>query len=124
MPLARIEIQSGKPISYRQSLVAAVRRAFMDTLHVPEISIWIRVCERKPENFATPPDRDENAVLIEISLFPGRSGDLKRALCRTIVDNFASDPGVPPDDVCIVLYEPPVENWFERGGTSAVDQSP
>jgi 4-oxalocrotonate tautomerase len=123
MTLARIEIRSGKSVAYRQSLIKGVRGAILGTLGIPETSLWIRVCERKEENFVVPPDRSYDALLIEVSLQPGRSSETKRTLYRTIVTMLADDPGVPPEDVCIVLYEPPPDNWSERSGKPGTDQA-
>lgn len=115
MPLVKIEIRSGKPAAYRQSLIESLREAFVDALQTPEAALWIRLCERKEENFPMPPGRSDGAVLIEVSLMPGRSAELKKALYRAIVARLARNAGVRPADVCIVLYEPPVENWAEHG---------
>jgi phenylpyruvate tautomerase PptA (4-oxalocrotonate tautomerase family) len=115
MPLVKIEIRSGKPVEYRQSLIESLRRAFVDTLGTPEEALWLRLCERKEENFPMPAGRSGDAVLIEVSLMPGRSAEKKQALYAAIVGNLARYPDVRPEDVCIVLYEPPVENWAEHG---------
>lgn len=119
MPLVRIEIRAGKPVEYRQLLIESLREAFLDALQTPTTALWIRLCERKDENFPMPPGRSDDAVLIEVSLMPGRSTEKKEALYRAIVGRLARDAGVHPDDVCIVLYEPPAENWAEHGGAFA-----
>ncbi|WOX55863.1 tautomerase family protein [Methanoculleus palmolei] len=115
MPLVKIEIRYGKPAEYRQSLIKSLHEAFVDALQTPEAALWIRLCERKPENFPLPPGRSDGAVLVEVSLMPGRSREKKEALYRAIVSRLARDAGVRPEDVYIVLYEPPVENWVEHG---------
>ncbi|KUK61172.1 MAG: 4-oxalocrotonate tautomerase [Methanoculleus marisnigri] len=97
-------------------LIESLREAFVDTLQTPEASLWIRLCERKVENFPMPPGRSGDAVLIEVSLMPGREPATKEGLYRAIVEHLVCDAGVRPDDVCIVLYEPPAENWAEHGG--------
>jgi len=122
MPLVKIEIRSGKPVEYRQSLIESLREAFLDTLQTPEAALWIRLCERKEENFPMPPGRSDGAVLIEASLMPGRSAEKKEALYRAIVERLDRDAGIRPDDVCIVLYEPPAENWAEHGGAFTVSR--
>ena len=104
MPLVKIEIRTGKPAGYRQSLIESLREAFMDALQTPEAALWIRLCERKEENFPMPPGRSDDAVLIEVSLMPGRSSGKKEALYRAIVARLARNAGVRPEDVCIVLY--------------------
>ncbi|MDD3934436.1 MAG: tautomerase family protein [Methanoculleus sp.] len=122
MPLVKIEIRSGKPVEYRQLLIASLREAFLDALKTPEAALWIRLCERKEENFPMPPGRSDDAVLIEASLMPGRSAEKKEALYRAIVEHLDRDAGIRPDDVCIVLYEPPAENWAEHGGAFTVSR--
>ena len=57
----------------------------------------------------------DDALLIEVSLMPGRTAEKKEALFRAIVGNLGRSPGIRPEDLCIVLYEPPVENWAEHG---------
>jgi len=106
-------------LSTGNRLLEAFVRLFFDALQIPEATLWIRLCERKEENFLIPPGRSDDAVLIEVSLIAGRSAEKKEALYRAIVEQLARDPGVSPDDVCIVVYEPPAENWAERAGISA-----
>ncbi|WP_292517153.1 tautomerase family protein [Methanoculleus sp.] len=115
MPLVKVEIRTGKSVEYRQSLIESLRQAFVDALQTPETALWIRICERKEENFPIPPGRSGDAVLIEVSLMPGRGPEKKQGLYRAIVEHLAHDAGVRPEDVYIVLYEPPVENWAEHG---------
>ena len=115
MPLVKIEIRMGKPVEYRRSMIESVRRAFIEALQTPEAALWIRVCERKEENFPLPPGRSDDAILIEVSLMSGRTAEKKEALFRAIVGNLGRSPGIRPEDLCIVRYEPPVENWAEHG---------
>jgi len=58
-------------------------------------------------------------TLIEITLFKGRSIESKKALYGSIVNNLASDPGIDSEDIVIVLYGPPLENWGIKGGKPA-----
>jgi phenylpyruvate tautomerase PptA (4-oxalocrotonate tautomerase family) len=67
-----------------------------------------------------PPDKSENYIFVEILLFPGRSLEAKRKLYASIVRRFA-ELGISPNDVFIVLQEPPMENWGIRGGQPASD---
>ena len=41
--------------------------AFIEALQTPEAALWIRVCERKEENFPLPPGRSDDALLIEVA---------------------------------------------------------
>ena len=74
--------------------------------------------EHEPEDFVTPQGYGETYVLVEITAFSGRSMDAKRALYQTIVKWFEAI-GVAKQDVRIILYEVPKENWGIRGGVPA-----
>jgi phenylpyruvate tautomerase PptA (4-oxalocrotonate tautomerase family) len=56
--------------------------------------------------------------LIEVTMFAGRSTETKRRLYGAIVSGLA-EFDVAPEDVLIVIHEPPMENWGVDGGTPA-----
>lgn len=64
------------------------------------------------------PGRSENYLLVEVSMFSGRSLEAKRALYQGIVQRLAR-LGVDESDITIVIYEVPPENWGIRGGVPA-----
>jgi 4-oxalocrotonate tautomerase family enzyme len=59
------------------------------------------------------------AILIEITLFSGRTAETKKNLFRSIVDSLHSKLAIDKDAVFIVLNEQPRENWGIRGGIPA-----
>lgn len=118
MPLVRIEIIKGRPITERKRLLQAVHAALVEAFGIPEDDRTQRLVEHDSENFEIPPGRSENYTLVEITEFPGRSSTAKRALYKAIVRNLG-EIGIAPDDVLVVLHEPSMENWGIRGGKSA-----
>jgi phenylpyruvate tautomerase PptA (4-oxalocrotonate tautomerase family) len=118
VPLARIEVRRQRSAEEAQAMIEAVYHALREALKVPEHDRQIRYIEHKPEHFAVPPGRTENYTLVEISMFPGRSAAAKKALFRGIVKRFEA-LGIPPQEVFILLHEPPLENWGLRGGIPA-----
>lgn len=78
----------------------------------------LRVIEHAPEDFETPPGTREKFTLVEITMFAGRSRSAKRALYRAIVRNLGA-LGIPPEDVRVLLQEPPLENWGLADGIPA-----
>jgi phenylpyruvate tautomerase PptA (4-oxalocrotonate tautomerase family) len=118
MPLVRIEILEGRSPSERKELLQAVHDALVQAFGIPEDDRTQRVVEHARENFEIPPGRSERYTLVEITAFAGRSAQAKRALYQAIVRNLG-EAGVSPEDVSIVLLEPPLENWGIRGGRSA-----
>ncbi|GAA3657156.1 tautomerase family protein [Microbacterium marinilacus] len=118
MPLSRIEVRRPRPDHEVHALIEAVYQAQREALGVPEGDRQIRYVEHRPDRFAAPPTRTDDYTVVEITLFPGRSIDAKRALYASIVRRFG-EVGIAPDDVFIVLHEPPLENWGIRGGQPA-----
>ncbi|MBS1197272.1 MAG: tautomerase family protein [Proteobacteria bacterium] len=118
MPLAKIEVRRSHPPETVQALIEAVYLAQREALKVLERDRQIRYIEHRPEHFAVPPDKTEEYTLVEISLFPGRSREAKKALYQSIVGRFEA-LGIPREQVMIVLHEPPLDNWGFRGGIPA-----
>ncbi len=118
MPITRIEGRRPRSAEEVQALIEAVYLAQREGLKVPEWDRQIRYIEHRPENFHVVPGRSENYLLVEISLFAGRSVEAKRALYRAVVQRLGR-LGVDAQDITILLHEVPAENWGIRGGQVA-----
>jgi phenylpyruvate tautomerase PptA (4-oxalocrotonate tautomerase family) len=118
MPITRIEARRSRSAEEVQELIEAVYLAQREALRVPEWDRQIRYVEHKPENFHVIPGTSENYVLIEVSMFAGRSMDAKRALYQRIVQRLAP-LGIRGSDITIVVHEIAAENWGIRGGVPA-----
>jgi phenylpyruvate tautomerase PptA (4-oxalocrotonate tautomerase family) len=118
MPNVRIEVKKSWPSGKQQQFMEAVHAAMVATLRIPPHDKLIRFVEHRPEHFATPPGTTENFTLVEITLFSGRSLEVKRRLYQAIVSRFVG-LGVEPADTRIVLHEVSMENWGIRGGVPA-----
>ena len=70
-----------------------------------------RVAEFEKCDFEKPDFKSDDFMIIEISLFPGRSKELKGKLIETITGNLKTRLSVEPSDVFILINEPPLENW-------------
>jgi len=118
MPSARIEVRKKWNRPEKNQMILALHESMVECLKIPEHDRLIRLMEYQPEDFVVPPGCTENYVLIEISLFSGRSLDAKRTLYKTIVSRFA-ELGVSKQDIRIVLHDVPMDNWGIRGGIPA-----
>jgi phenylpyruvate tautomerase PptA (4-oxalocrotonate tautomerase family) len=118
MPITRIEGRRKRSEGEIQALIEAVYVAQREALKVPEWDRQIRYVEHRPEHFHVIPGQSENYVLVEISLFTGRTLEAKRALYQGIVQRFGN-LGIDASDTTIVLYEVDAENWGIRGGVPA-----
>ena len=96
----------------------AVHSAMQTSLKIPEDDRSIRFHAYHPDDFQVPPGKTENYILVEITLFAGRSLQAKKELYSGIVANLGK-LGILAGDVFIVLHEVPLENWGIRGGIPA-----
>jgi phenylpyruvate tautomerase PptA (4-oxalocrotonate tautomerase family) len=118
MPLVRIEILKGRSVAEKKRLFQVVHESLVEAFAIPDSDRTQRLIEHDPENFEIEPGHSEKYTLVEITAFPGRSPEAKRALYAAIVRNLGA-AGVPADDVLVVLHEPPMQNWGIGGGRSA-----
>lgn len=118
MPLVTISVLSGRMPSEKQSISNAIHDALIEAFCIPPDDYNHRILEYDPENFLRPPGKSANYVLVEMTVFPGRSPAAKARLYKGIVDRLEA-LGVPRSDVLIVLNEPPMGNWGVRGGLPA-----
>jgi phenylpyruvate tautomerase PptA (4-oxalocrotonate tautomerase family) len=120
MALARIEILEGRTSEEKRSLLEAVRGALSEALQAPRDDPTVRLAEYPREHFLPPHPalHTDRYMLVEVTMFAGRSMDRKRRLYGAIVERLAA-LGVPSNDVLIVLHEPPMENWALNGGIPA-----
>lgn len=101
-------------------MLEAIHEAIVAAFKTPPHDRTQILFEHDAAHFEIPADRTPAYTLIEISAFPGRSVDAKRALYRGIVARLEAI-GIAPADVLIALTEPPLESWSIRGGTAACD---
>ncbi len=102
----------------RQILIRAVNDAMIEALKVPRDTHPVRLCEYDRDAFLIPQDAGKSFTLVEITIYPGRSLDTRRALYQAIVRRLDA-LGVAGADLRVVLYEVPLENWGLRGGIPA-----
>ena len=118
MPLVKIEIVKGHSFEYRMAILDNVHQALVESIKIPDSDRNQRILEIEKENFDFP-EKSDQATLIEISLFEGRSLDAKRDLYKNIVQKLSENPGINSQDVMIVLYESSKDNWGIKGGKPA-----
>ena len=118
MPLVRLSLYEGKTIDEKNKIISLIHKSMMDSLKIPENDKNFRIIEYKKENFIIPKNKSENYILIEISMFKGRTLDAKRLLYKYIVENLKKI-GFNPSDIFIVLHEEDMDNWGIRGGYPA-----
>ena len=88
MPLVRLEVRQGRSATQKQALLDATHAALMEALGIPDHDRMQRIVEHAREAFELPPASSDDFVLVEVTMFAGRSRQAKRRLYQALVRNF------------------------------------
>jgi 4-oxalocrotonate tautomerase family enzyme len=119
MPLVKITLRTGTSHEYRAAILDGVHAALVEAFRIPDADRHQMVFELDADHFEIPANKTDKFVVIEIIAFLGRSYEAKKALYAAIVRNLEKAPGIPGNDVLIIIHEPPAGNWGVRGGKPA-----
>ena len=100
---------------HRQPLSEAIHSALVSALHYPPDKKFQRFIAFAPEDFIYPNDRSEQYLIIEISMFEGRTTSAKKHFIQSIFSNIQQQCGISPQDIEITIFETPKCNWGIRG---------
>lgn len=115
--MAQIKIYGiDEKLSNRRSAISeAIHSAVIECLNYPVEKRFHRFIGLAREDFLYPGDRSEDYLIIEISMFEGRTRESKKALIRRLFETIAEATGISTQDIEITLFETPKENWGIRG---------
>lgn len=119
MPIVKIEMRAGKTAQYKKAVLDCIHGALVDAFKIPDYDRNQKIYELMPENMEVPGNKTDDYMLIEITVFQGRSLEAKRNLYKRIVDELATHVNIKGDGVTIILHEVPLENWGIRVGLPA-----
>lgn len=120
MPDVLIEVRGDWLKGRKTDFIEAIEDGIASSLKSPKDDKILRLIEHSPDNFLIPTWAGDRFTHIEITMFKGRSIEVKRELYRTIVKNIESF-GVSPNDVKIILLEVSSSEVGMRGGRAACD---
>ncbi|MCQ2483477.1 MAG: tautomerase family protein [Clostridia bacterium] len=115
MPLVKINMLKGKDSEYKKKVFDCVHSGLIDSLGIEDWDRFQRIIEYDKSDYETAPAKTDNFMIIELTLFPGRTAEQKRKAIELITDRLCSELGILPTDVFIVIDEPPFENWGMGG---------
>ncbi|HEY5947200.1 MAG TPA: tautomerase family protein [Kofleriaceae bacterium] len=99
----------------RQALSDAIQTVLVEVFGLPPDKRAHRFFPLEREDLVAPPDRSDDYLLIELTIMSGRSTETKKKLVRALFERIASDVGITPHDVEIVILESAPEHWGFRG---------
>lgn len=118
MPLVKVNIEKGKSKKFLAELLHCIMDCVQQSLKLPPDDRNIRLCEFEKDMFFM---KQPYSIIIEISLFAGRTIDTKRKLYQSLVSVLSEQLKLKKEEIFILLNEQPKENWGIRGGIAASD---
>ena len=115
MLLVRIDMVKGKSPEYKKIVLDTVHEGLMEALGIEDRDRFQRIVEIPEEDFEIPVGKTDNFMLIELTIFPGRTRDQKKEAISKITADLNTKLGIAPSDVFIIFNEPPLENWGMAG---------
>ena len=99
----------------KKALSDTIHACVMEALQYPKEKRAHRFFGLEPSDFFYPADRSENYLILEISMFEGRSVDTKKALLRLLFQKIKTEIGIQEQDVEMTITETPRHSWGFRG---------
>jgi len=115
MPLVRVEMIRGKSPEYKKLVLTNIHEGLMESFGIADWDRFQRIVEISPEDFEVPEGKTENFMIIELTVFPGRTKEQKRNAIEKITGKLHDMLGIAPTDIFIIINEPPLENWGMAG---------
>ena len=113
--LSELKSKKGKLPHTKKVMLECVHEALREALGVESWNRFQRIIEIEPDDFETSPQKTDDLVIIELTLFPSRSKEQKQQVIQRITSRLHDKLAIAPTDVFIVIHEPPLENWGMGG---------
>jgi 4-oxalocrotonate tautomerase len=127
MPLVELFLRNGTTPEYRKALADGVHRALVEAIAIPADDRFQVITECGADNLIYDPQyfgvkRSDRIVMVKITLSFGRKPQQKRKLFKRIPEILKESPGLPPQELVVVLVETAWENWsFGNGEAHYMD---
>lgn len=110
MPIVRIDVVGPKTPAYKSAVLAGVRRAVTTGFAVPDERVTVRIVETGGADVDLPSCRTERFTVIEVTMYEGRTADLKAAMAAAAREALAADPGIEASEIQVAFIELSREN--------------
>jgi phenylpyruvate tautomerase PptA (4-oxalocrotonate tautomerase family) len=114
MPSTRFETTAGWIGGRHAEIVAAIQRALIEGIRIPDTDRCIRILEYPAGTFFAPPDRGPRYSVLEIAMFAGRSIEAKARLYAALQRELAVF-GLGDGELKVIVHDVPFQNWGLRG---------
>ncbi|MBD2384460.1 tautomerase family protein [Cylindrospermum sp. FACHB-282] len=99
----------------KSKLSNLIHTSMIEVLQISQEKRFQRFISLDKSDFYYPTDRSQNYLIIEISMFDGRSVETKKQLIRRLFQQINEQLQISVDDIEITIFEIPKSNWGIRG---------
>ena len=122
MPLVKVNMLKGKDSNYKKTLLDCIHNGMVEALGIEDWDRFQRIIEYEKNDYEMPSFKSDDFIIIELTLFPGRTKEQKNKAIETITGKINEELSVAPGDIFIVIEEPPLDNWGIAGKQKSCDQ--
>ncbi len=101
----------GHNLEYKKKVLDSIHNGLKSSLHIEDWDRFQRIIEYEKCDFETAPSKTDHFMIIELTLFPGRTKKQKAEAIETITTNLVNTLKIQATEVFIIVNEPPLENW-------------
>lgn len=114
MPIVHISLTDRWNSTEARGISDGIHRALVEAFRIPDHDYLHRVHRCSREELVLAPEKGDRFVLVEMTIFPGRSAQAKENLYAKIAMNL--EPfGIVTADILVALHELPMGDWGLRG---------
>ncbi|ELY86444.1 tautomerase family protein [Natrialba taiwanensis] len=117
MPLVRISVLDRKDEGYRKTVADRVNEAVLETLDFPPDDRYQLIQGFSSQNFELQ-NREGDRIVLELTMRAGQAREDKQAFYARVAELLEQDPGIPPENVMIVITENGEEDWSFQDGVA------
>ena len=121
MPLVKVNMLKGKNPEYKKTLLDCIHDGLVETLGIENWDRFQRIIELEKNEFEKPSFKSDDFMIIELTLFPGRTKEQKGQAIETITEKIHEKLSVAREDIFIIIEEPPLDNWGFAGRQKSAD---
>jgi len=117
MSMAQIKVYGlGEHLNpLKAQLSQVIHSVMVDVVGLPENKKFQRYFPMETDDFLFPSDRSAAYTIIEISMFEGRTDQVKKELIQLLFTRMNEQLKLSPNDVEITIFETPRSPWGIRG---------
>ncbi|MBO7485685.1 MAG: tautomerase family protein [Spirochaetaceae bacterium] len=115
MPLVKINMLAGKTPEFKKTVFDCIHEGLIDAFGIAGWDRFQRIEEFDKSSWEAPEGKTENFMIIELTIFPGRTHEQKKCVIEKITGLLFEKLEIPATDVFIVMNEPSLENWGMGG---------